>query len=442
MRRSCLRSRVLIGVFFAAALSAAGAQPQDGPTSVKSPPRQQQTLSPEQRKLINERQLASAQKWKSIIESYVAAVPGAAIDLNALADSLGKPEAAFEYVRDQIALEPYPGAMKGAEATLVTRGGNDLDRSLLLAKLLSALGLEVQIAHGRLSAAQAMSLLQLIAAKPDATELLLRSIPPPGTARSPLMRQIDALTAATSKRLAESIEQSYSLLDSSLKGAKMTIGSDQSAAQLKSLQDHYWVRAVVDGRTIDLDPGFAQAQYGHAYTDLGETFNFNGLDSARLQTVTLRLVADYLQGATVASQTLFENEFNSIDLWGNNIRLAVLPNDTKATANEFRAALSVGGDLAAQQTFQLRVVPVDKPRNGPHGNNGLWGAWSAARPGPRSRMPSRSERCWLGSISRSKHALRNSRRCARGGSSSTALPPAARLRGSTRPPATPLRALY
>ncbi|HMD72410.1 MAG TPA: hypothetical protein VKG05_00975 [Steroidobacteraceae bacterium] len=372
MRKSHRHSRLLISVFFAIALLMARAQSQGLPASVKSPPRPQQPSSLEQRKNINERHLAAAQKWKSIIESYVASVPGAAIDLNSLADSLGKPESAFEFVRDQVALEPYPGAMKRPVATLVTRGGNDLDRSLLLANLLSLQGLEVQLAHGQLSVAQAQSLLQQIAAQPDATELLRRSIPPPPNASSPLMRQIGAFPAAKNKRLAESVEQSYALLDSSLKGAKITVGLDPTAAQLKSLQDHFWVRAVVDGKTVDLDPVFAKAEYGRKYADHAETLDLGGLDSARMQTVTLRLVAEYLQGGALLSQTLFDNEFNTVDLWGNNIRLAVLPNDAKAPANDFRAALSVGDDLAAQQVFQLRVTPADKP-NGPQGNIGLWG---------------------------------------------------------------------
>jgi hypothetical protein len=381
---SYLHSLVLISAFFAVAQCAVGAPLPDAATSVKSENRQ--PLSPEQRKIINERHLASAQKWKSIVGTYVAAVPASATDLNNLADSLSKPQAVFEYVRDQIALEPYPGAMKGAAATLVTHGGNDLDRSLLLATVLSLQGVEVQIAHGQLSAVQAQSRLQQIAAMPDATELMLRSIPPPSTASSPLMRQIGAFTAAKSTRLAESIEQSYSLLDSSLKGAKIAIGSDQSAAQLKSLQDHYWVRAVVDGKTLDLDPGFAQAEYGHKYADMSETINLSGLDSTRLQTMTLRLVADYLQGGTLISQNLLEGEFNTVDLWGKNIRLAVLPNDSKAAANDFRAALSIGDDLAAQQVFQLRVTPVDKP-NLPQGNNGLWGGLVGGTTGAEAPNP-------------------------------------------------------
>jgi hypothetical protein len=369
-----------IALYGAVAGASGGAAParvlsENGPSS-----------SPEQSKIIGERHLASAQKWKSIIEAYVAAVPGSATDMNTLADSLEKPEAAFEYVRDQIALEPYAGAMKGAAATLITRGGNDLDRSLLLGTLLSAQGVEVQIAHGQLNAAQAQSRLAEITAKPEATELILRSMPKPSFASSPQMRQIDSMTAASGRRRAQLIEQNFAFLDSSLKSAKITIGSNQSAAQLKALQDHYWVRAVVAGKTMDLDPGFAQAEYGRKYADVAETINLNGLDSTQLQTMTLRLVADYLKRGAITSRNLLESEFNAIDLWGKNIRLAILPDAAQGVANDFRATLSVGDDLAAQQVFQLRVTPVDKP-SGPQGNNGLWGGLVGGTAGAEAPNP-------------------------------------------------------
>lgn len=329
-------------------------------------------LSPEQRKSLGERHLAVAQKWKSIIEAYVGAVPASLTDINALADSLGKPAAAFEFVRDQVALEPYPGSMKGALATLVTHGGSDLDRSLLLATVLSTQGVEVQIAHGQLSSAQAATRLAQIAARPDATELILRSKPQVSFASSPQMRRIAALTASNSQHRAHIVEQNYAFLDSTLKAANIRLGSDQSAAQLKTLQDHYWVRAVVDGKTIDLDPGFAQAEYGRRYANIAETLNLTGLDSARLQTLTLRLVADYTKDGTITARKLLESKFNAIDLWGKNVRLAILPIDANAVPNDFRATLSVGDEVAAQREFQLRPTPQAKSSL-PQGNNGLWG---------------------------------------------------------------------
>lgn len=354
--RSSLPVGLLACIVFA--MPAICAQPPDAPRSGAASNAQPNT--PERRKALNARHLRAALKWKSIVEAYVAATPVAQTDLAALADSLPKPQSAFEYVRDQIAFEPYPGAMKGAAATLITRGGNALDRALLLATLVSMQGFEVQIAHGQLSATMARNLLQQISTTPGAAELIARSATTAGTATSPARQKIGALSAADGKRLAASTEQSFAFLDASVQAAKIALGSDKSEAQLKSLQDHYWVRAVVDGKTLDLDPSFAAMAYGRKYAEVAETLNVAGLDAQRMQTMSLRLVADYLQGGAVVTENLLEGEFNTIDLWGQNIRLAVLAKEAKAAANDFLARLSIGGDTAAQKTFQLRVTRADK----------------------------------------------------------------------------------
>jgi len=361
MTHPYLRSLMVMLICFG--LAAASANPQ-------SP-------SPGQKKAQYQQHLEATQKWKSIIENYVAATPAVQTELAALADSLPKPQSAFEYVRDQIALEPYPGAMKGAAATLVTHGGNDLDRALLLATLLSMQGIDVQIAHGRLTPAQAQSLLQQITMKPDAAELIAQMLPAAGAGPSPTKQKIQALAAADAQRLADGIEESYSLLDSSVKAAKITLGIDKSAAQLKSLQDHYWVRAVVDGKTLDLDASFAAAEYGRRYADVAETLDFRGLNGEQMQIMRLRLVAEYLQGGVIASQNLLEGEFNTLDLWGQNIRVAILPNEAKAAPNDFHASLSIGGDTAAEKTFQLRVNAAGKA-NVTHGNNGPFSGLAGA----------------------------------------------------------------
>lgn len=110
------------------------------------------------------------------LQSYLDGFPGALTDVSALAREHTTPEAAFNFVRDQIAFEPYPGLMKGARGTLVTRGGNALDRALLLAAVLRCNGISARIAHARLADGQRRQLLGWITTTPGATGRMLATL--------------------------------------------------------------------------------------------------------------------------------------------------------------------------------------------------------------------------------------------------------------------------
>jgi RHS repeat-associated protein len=55
----------------------------------------------------------------------------------------------YQYVLNNIAYQPYAGAMKGAQATLETKAGNDWDQDALLAGLLAQAGVSTQYVSGR-----------------------------------------------------------------------------------------------------------------------------------------------------------------------------------------------------------------------------------------------------------------------------------------------------
>jgi RHS repeat-associated protein len=57
---------------------------------------------------------------------------------------------AFEFVRNNVELQVYPGMMKGGQATLDTLGGNDWDQAALLIQLLNADGISARYAVGRI----------------------------------------------------------------------------------------------------------------------------------------------------------------------------------------------------------------------------------------------------------------------------------------------------
>ncbi len=128
-------------------------------------------------------------------------------------------EAPFEFVRDAIAYVPYAGTVRGAEGALIAGAANALDQSLLLCALLEIRGVSVRLVRGPLD-------------WPDAARLVLgrgpSGAPQPG---------------------------------------------DPWPRWVESAADHWWVQAQHDGRWIDLDPSFFDAQQGEAHATTAQVFN-------------------------------------------------------------------------------------------------------------------------------------------------------------------------
>ncbi|RAL25436.1 hypothetical protein DL240_04290 [Lujinxingia litoralis] len=115
----------------------------------------------------------------------------------------------YRWVRDTIAFEPYAGALRGVQGTLIAGAGNAVDQALLTEALLRQAGHPTRFASGRLHAA-------------DATEVLQRAA---GTAHLRSGSALPKLAAAT--------------LDPGL---------------VAQLRDHIWVETRFQGAYIPVDP--------------------------------------------------------------------------------------------------------------------------------------------------------------------------------------------
>lgn len=302
-----------------------------------------------------DKRMSMARAWPDAIKGYLDRFPDALINVDALAESLKTPETAFQYVRDKIALEPYPGALKGAQATLVTRGGNDLDRAMLLVFLLDKQGISSKIAHGTLSSQQAATLLQQISTRRDATQLILASMPADQKASdSGASKILQDTAAAQHKQIEEMSEAAFANLQSSLRAAHINVGQDMSNQQVDILRDHSWVQATINDQLVDLDPSFADATFGQKFADATDAFAPDNVDEAKFQKVILRAVADYLQNGVISPREILHAEFKAPDLWGKNIRFAILPTSDAQNADEFQPQLNVNGNVTAGQSFRLK----------------------------------------------------------------------------------------
>jgi RHS repeat-associated protein len=66
------------------------------------------------------------------------------------AENLAQALEAYQWVRNNVEFQPYPGLMKGTQATAQTRAGNDWDQAALLVERLKQTGINSQLVSGRI----------------------------------------------------------------------------------------------------------------------------------------------------------------------------------------------------------------------------------------------------------------------------------------------------
>ena len=134
--------------------------------------------------------------------AHVEALPAADWDIDALASTLAfDPTQAYLFVRDRIGSTRTQGVLRGAEGTLAARAGNALDRALLLAALLDAMGVEHRFAVAELDDVSVDRLLERALAAPVAP------LPAPGwrsraSMPTPSRRARRGITLACARRSA------------------------------------------------------------------------------------------------------------------------------------------------------------------------------------------------------------------------------------------------
>lgn len=205
------------------------------------------------------------------------------------ATALREPASMFAFVRDQIAFEPYDGALRGARGTLLARAGNSVDRALLLADMLRTAGRRVRFAHGRLDEVRARELVQSIWARSR----------PSGGAHGGGASQLE-------KKLVSAVERDYRTLYRVLNDAKRIprVASGSSFAELtRAARQHYWVQDFRDGVWVDVDPSANGAVPGQRLTEADETFD--ALPDHLFHRITLRIrVEEYSDGKASSREVL------------------------------------------------------------------------------------------------------------------------------------------
>lgn len=251
------------------------------------------------------------------------------------------PSRIFQYVRDQIAYEAYPGCLRGPRGTLMAMAGNSVDRAALLGSLLERAGQRVRYARGRLPEALAQQLVASMWA-----ERAQAAPANPDGEPSPELK-------AAGERLVSAIKRDGALLRDSLRKAGYPTSREAavtSEALVTEARDHYWIEWWQNGAWVDLDPSFATATPGQVYAKAEETFDV--LPESLFHRVGIRIRLEEYAGDKPSTREILQYTAKAADLSGVDLVLAHQAEKAKRQGSGYLAPFA----SASEGTRQVEQV--------------------------------------------------------------------------------------
>jgi hypothetical protein len=218
---------------------------------------------------------------------------------------------------------------------LIDRMGNSLDRSLLLAALLSAQDHEVRLAHAKLGHDEAAVLLaeaeallvgapEELGATPldDLEKLVGDSVSPERIAE---MRGVQRKRGDTSYDQVERITSALTAQAAPLAAGTVEERiSAERARQVTVLQEHSWVQVRLDGAWVDYDP--TMAAFGRSRSAVFDTFGPDAIPAGFDHRIGITIIIETTDETGAAERiTVLDEGFASASLVGQPIQLGLQP---------------------------------------------------------------------------------------------------------------------
>jgi hypothetical protein len=254
-----------------------------------------------------------------------AKLPESEYSLYALAATLpDEPIAVYHFVRDNIAIDPYDGIMRGPLGTWMSRAGSPSDKLSLLAWLLVHKHIHIQFVRGVLSTDERNRIVQSAMALADDTS-------PQPTPNATLVTTINSYVRDGKAFAQWSSRQ--------LAAAHVTLGAE-NPSQVSA--KHYWIQIDQNGRLLDLDPTLPDMNEGEHLGALDTSFKpWAMLPNDEYHYVRVLVTAMFQDGS---QQQVVDGIGKTCDFAYTPIRLAFTPS---------------GGDLSnvtATRTFDVWLI--------------------------------------------------------------------------------------
>lgn len=325
-------------------------------------------------------------------------------DLSAQANALGAdPENVFQFVRDQITLEPYAGVLRGARGTLAAGAGNALDRALLAKDLLRLDGIESRLVTGRLSDAQADTLLARFFSSSQVPRILADLIATPNEAAMKAHAEQFAATFGIPEQAAASLadhmrdeaqgfwattdaqsSMQFDSLDSHLRrtSLKMAVDAGLLTAKLKDrLRQHFWLQVKEPhGVWSEFDPAFGDSHRGTAHGS--RPVALSDPPDSLYHRLTFTLLYETTTDGATKEDTVVAGTYASADALFQSLEFRIQPTDVGTDAKallamnaktkvetlrnlkRFQGLLVTAGKINAGRKFDFEGNTYD-PTSGP-----------------------------------------------------------------------------
>jgi Transglutaminase-like superfamily len=320
------------------------------------------------------------------VQSFQSGLNKAEFDVQAKAKELGpNAENAFSYVHDQIAFEVYPGVLRGSFGTLLSRAGNSLDKSQLLAALLKANGILVRFASGTLDDEKAQALVtQMLQRQDEAKSQESATI-----SASTDKHQADdyLIKERVFKSIMQQVEVDRRVISTVLTDNNIRPTLDWQAQRdslAKEAKQHIWVQYQRGDQWIDLDPSFANSKLGDQPVVPDKTYQ--ELPDELYQTITFNVQIEQLRDKHLSTQMLLEVTRKTADLIGASISLTNIPNLQEGEitlaafekASRFLPVINIDGYENHDRGFDLHGNAFPGSEFSPGESSGTGGATTQA----------------------------------------------------------------
>ena len=290
---------------------------------------------------------------------------------NHLGRDLGTIDAAFEWVRDHTRPVPYRGVLRGANGVLQDRQGNSLDRSLLLAALLTAQGHDTRLVRGTLAEPdhlQALEQTWQVPFDPHETQVLSldRSIEHAmaehGFEEAPDAQVANFLTEAQQlEDHWQSLQVDLGRLLAGLVGDELDLRQPViPAPDSENWRDHWWVEVDNEGDWKSLDPALPDAVPGATLTDGEQRLSIDELPDDMHHALDISVVATVSEGDELTEHVLVETTVYPYQLNTPmvSITMAPLSGSVVDLFHEARGSLSPDASLIDQFMGIEEWLPV------------------------------------------------------------------------------------